>query len=412
MAENFRLKNLIHPDVLREMQESFAHSTGMGAVFTDELGHHIDEGSNFTAYCRRIRATKGGIDGCHMSNYYATLTAIKSRKPYIYLCHAGLVDIEIPIILDGQVVGSVMAGQIRCHPEEFPDMKQMPSPRDWCQDPELKELYERTEVMPRRRIEAAAKSLFFVSNYIIEKSVSEILQRRLNEQQAELIKALQKQSGMEKALKMAELEALQKQINPHFMFNILNSISRLVSLEEMDKAQRVIDTFSKMLRYSFKGAKNIATLEKELNYVEKYLYLQKIRFGDHIDYVIDVDDDMLSLEMPFFSLQPFVENSIVHGLELKDASGQIIISGRNSPKKYVIVIEDNGVGIPVSTLQKISRYLFSPKGNMGLEPYGMKNTHDRLKLFFGDRFAMKIKSAVGKGTKITLSISKEGPRGG
>jgi len=407
MAENFRLKNLIHPDILREMQESFAHSTGMGAVFTDELGHHIDEGSNFTPFCKKIRATKEGMESCHMSNYCASLTAVKNRRPYIYHCHAGLVDIEIPIIVDGQVVGSVMAGQIRCYPEEFPDMKRMPAPRDWCSDPEFKELYEQTEIMPRRRIEAAAKSLFFMANYIIEKSVSELLQKRLNEQQAELIKALQKQSGMEKALKMAELEALQKQINPHFMFNILNSISRLVSLEEMDKAQRVIDTFSKMLRYSFKGARNIATLEKELNYVEKYLYLQKIRFGDRINYVIDVDDEMLSLEMPFFSLQPFVENSVVHGLEPKDASGQIIISGRNSPKKYVMVIEDNGVGIPESTLQKINRYLFSQKGSMDSEPYGMKNTHDRLKLFFGDRFAMKLKSVVGKGTKTTLSIKKE-----
>lgn len=406
MSTRSKLHRLIEPKVMLDLQENFAHATGMGAVYTDEKGTHMNEGSNFSGFCKYIHCSKWGLNCCRISNNYATQIAMQTNRPFIYKCHAGLVDIEIPIIVNGELVGSFMAGQIRCHAEEFPELKQMPSSHNWLDDPVCRELYEQTEILSRKRIEAAAETLFVFANYIAENTMLSEMQNRINRKQTELLNELNYRAKLEKLLKMAEFNALQEQINPHFFFNILNSVSRLIHLGHPDEAQKTIDVFASMMRYSLQGTRQFVTLEKELDYIEKYLYLQNLRFGSRVTYRIDVDPDLMTLEIPFFSLQPFVENAIRHGLEPKDEGGEILISGRVTSKLYVITIRDDGVGMDEETLSQLRETLSKADIQMDSLHFGFLSAYERLRIHFTKDFSLDVNSAPGEGTTIQLVLKR------
>lgn len=111
------LKDIVTEEFQQEIQESFAYATGFGVVFIDKEGNHIGEGSNFTDFCKQINCTEEGAKCCARSNCQAVNIALKTQKPSIYICHAGLVNIEIPLICDGCYAGAVTAGQVFCSEE-------------------------------------------------------------------------------------------------------------------------------------------------------------------------------------------------------------------------------------------------------------------------------------------------------
>jgi len=197
------------------------------------------------------------------------------------------------------------------------------------------------------------------------------------------------------------------------MFNVLNSVGRLIALGELDKAQKVLAAFTKMLRYSINDGDEIATLRRELDYVNKYLYLQNLRFGNRVTYSINMDPDLLETKIPFFTLQPLVENAIVHGLEPKESDGIIWISGHAEQDKAIITIGDNGLGIPEEkvklikdlTSNRLKSNIHSPAG------IGINNVHKRLTLFFGSLYAFEISSQVNVGTTVKLALPRSYPKG-
>ncbi|MEL7563495.1 MAG: sensor histidine kinase [Dehalobacterium sp.] len=226
--------------------------------------------------------------------------------------------------------------------------------------------------------------------------------RKLIEQINSNAESIKIKAQLEKSLKEAELKALQLQINPHFMFNILNSVNRLISLEEYGKAQQVLDAFTKMLRYSMREIGNIVPLEKELDYVKKYLFLQNLRFGNRVAYNIEIDKNLLDFQLPFFTLQPLVENAIIHGLEPKESGGVIRILVKIINNNVVIYIQDNGLGIAEEKLLLLKNIDdLDEQSSTGI---GIGNVHNRLKLFFEDNYSFDITSKPNQGTIITLTI--------
>ena len=240
-------------------------------------------------------------------------------------------------------------------------------------------------------------------NYIVEKSIAESIQAKLNEQNRLLIAEIKYKHKLEKSLKEAELKALQHQINPHFLFNVLNMVDRLIYLKDYQKAQSVLKAFTKMLRYSVNDFENVVTLEQELDYIKKYLYIQNLRFGDRITYQLNIDPTTLNIEIPCFTLQPLVENSIIHGLEPKITGGVLVITTTSYDNNIQITIEDNGIGMTKDTLLNLN----SPPPETSKQSIGLRNVKQRLSLFFGEDCSLKIQSETDKGTKITLTIPKD-----
>jgi ligand-binding sensor protein len=402
----FDLKDILTKDFIERFQDSFAFATGFGVVFVDLEGNHIGEGSNFSIYCRKINETKEGAAYCASTNRKAIDIAIKTNKPSIYICHAGLVNIEIPLTYEGEYIGAVTAGQVLCSDGYIYPKDSVIRTLPWMESDEAKEFFRNVKTLTRQQIEATAVSLENIANYIIQMTMYNKLQERLVEEQRRRLQYEKRQIEMEHQLKVAELDALQKQVTPHFIFNVINSISRLISMEKYDSAKNMLDSFSRMLRYSLYDINTNITLKQELNYIENYLKIQKNRFGDRLEYEIITDHNLDDMSIPYFSLQPLVENAIEHGLLPLECGGllKIICKCENDVARIEII--DDGVGISPEKLREIRDILRRGNNYQGTSHVGMRNCYRRLMLMFEDRLSFTIDSSIDTGTKVSISIRR------
>ncbi len=199
----------------------------------------------------------------------------------------------------------------------------------------------------------------------------------------------------ERLLLQSRMEALQNQINPHFLFNTLNSVSSLVRFDP-DTAREMINKLANILRRLLNSTDAFVPLRDEVEFIDNYLDIEVVRFGrDKLQVVKDLDPASLDIMVPSMLLQPLVENSIKHGLSGKIEGGSIVMRSRIDDSKLTIEVEDNGVGM---NLQK--------KEGMNGTGIGMANVVERLQVLYGDSAKMTIDSTEGKGTlvKITMPI--------
>ena len=196
----------------------------------------------------------------------------------------------------------------------------------------------------------------------------------------------------ERLLVEARLAALTSQINPHFLFNTLNSVSSLIRTNP-NQARVMVVKLSKVLRRLLRKHENFSALRDELSFIEDYLSIEVTRFGDKLRFDTEVADDTLDMLVPSMLLQPLVENSIKHGLSNKVEGGTIRIRTRRSEGRLHISVEDDGVGIPEAKLATLLEH--------GI---GVSNVNERLKVLFGNDYRMWIDSQPGRGTRIQLEM--------
>jgi two-component system LytT family sensor kinase len=191
----------------------------------------------------------------------------------------------------------------------------------------------------------------------------------------------------------ARMDALTSQINPHFLFNTLNTVSSLIRFDP-DMARGVVLKLSNILRRLLRKHETFVPLREELAFIDDYLDIEVIRFGrDKLQIFKDIDEDSLETFVPSMLLQPMVENSIKHGLAPRLEGGQIHLRARNVNGRLLIEIEDNGMGISPERLAEVYG------GGIGIT-----NVHERLRLLYGDQFKMNIRSKEGEGTQIHIEI--------
>ncbi|MEJ8777535.1 ATP-binding response regulator [Pseudogracilibacillus sp. ICA-222130] len=199
-----------------------------------------------------------------------------------------------------------------------------------------------------------------------------------------------------------EAAFLQAQIQPHFIFNTINSIFALSEID-IKRMQKLLEAFSDVLRskFQFKNMKEFVDLKQELQLIEAYLYIEQVRFGDRVKVVWEIDD-CKNVQIPAITIQPLVENAILHGITTRSSGGTITIKVINREKEVEIVVEDDGVGIPKDTLDRIHN-----QERVGKSGVGIYNTNLRLLRTYGK--GLHIESEKGKGTKISFKIPKEKP---
>jgi two-component system LytT family sensor kinase len=196
----------------------------------------------------------------------------------------------------------------------------------------------------------------------------------------------------ERRLAEARLAALTSQINPHFLFNTLNSVSSLIRTKP-DQARLMVVKLSKVLRRLLRKHEHFSTLRDELSFIEDYLSIEVMRFGDKLRFEKDVSEDTLDILVPSMLLQPLVENCIKHGLSSKVEGGTIRIRTGRADGKLTLLVEDDGVGISESKLATLL--------DRGI---GVSNVNERLKVLFGNEYRMWIDSQPGHGTLIQIEV--------
>jgi two-component system sensor histidine kinase YesM len=207
--------------------------------------------------------------------------------------------------------------------------------------------------------------------------------------------------------KESELNALQAQINPHFLYNVLDSLYWQAIDSEQDKLAEDILSLSEFFRLTLNSGLSDILVEQEVEIVSNYLHIQKMRFSKTLDYQIDIDTDILSYTIPKLILQPFVENAVVHGLECTAYQGLILITGKLEKDMLCFSIIDNGIGMDEA---KIAEILFGTEdlcANQRRRYYAIRNVKERMALRYGERGGLEIKRRqVGGegGTEVRILI--------
>lgn len=224
---------------------------------------------------------------------------------------------------------------------------------------------------------------------------SKDLIRMFNLMNERIHKLIKEKYEIEIKEKEAEITALNLQLNPHFMYNTLNMIS-LISLENgQDEISDMLISLSKMLKYSVKTSKNLAPFKMDIEYLKSYIHIMAKRFEGKFVVVYDIDPKLNDYVVPKFFLQPFVENSLLHGFESLGRLGVLRITCIMEGQLGYFCIEDNGNGMDA---QMISQSIDSDTS------IGIQNVNKRIKIIYGDQYGVRIDSTIGLGTKVSISI--------
>lgn len=207
----------------------------------------------------------------------------------------------------------------------------------------------------------------------------------------------EKIKNLEFLLAQNEVKSLEKQIKPHFLFNTLNLVARLIYLGKSEESLEVVYALSKLLRYTMEK-KELVRLRDEVQYVKDYLFIQQSRYGETLKYQLDISQNILSCLIPTLALQPLVDNAVKHGLEPK-GGGSILIFGRLDGNKAVLKVIDDGIGFGEE-----KNPLHQNEGKMSSIGSGLRNIKKRLHFYYGDEFKLDIVSQPQEGTEVTIIL--------
>lgn len=197
--------------------------------------------------------------------------------------------------------------------------------------------------------------------------------------------------------KEAELKVLHEQINPHFLYNTLNTIYWMCKMERASETALLVDSLSKLFRLSLNSGKSITTVEKEMEYLRYYIVIQKKRYEEMIRFEMEVSEDVLQCQTVKLTLQPLVENAIYHGIEKKGTRGRIVIRAYRSGDCMYFQVSDDGAGADV---ERLNALLYETgEANQG---FALRNVHERIRLYYGEPYGLSFESSPGEGTTVTV----------
>ena len=214
---------------------------------------------------------------------------------------------------------------------------------------------------------------------------------------------MEAQKKFDEELRISEFNALQAQINPHFLYNMMDVINWMVLQGKAQEASSVIQILARFYKLTLSGNRKMVTIKEELEHVDIYMQLQNMRYSDSFEFVVDMPDELSDYQIPRLTLQPIIENSIIHGiLETAEKTGTIVITGWQEDGDICILVSDDGAGVPADVLPKIlsAQENHHTKGTN----IAVYNIHNRLRLLYGESYGLHYESIQGQGCEVTLRI--------
>jgi two-component system sensor histidine kinase YesM len=358
--------NIISHSKKEKIGSSINEETYGKAVLDDITGH------NYVQY--KINIDKVAIYSTIRNNGWKIIKTVPTD--YLY---EELNNIQKYLIIGGIIYGIVIIIYILLFSIRYtePMMKMM----SVIKKVEQGDLTVRTEVKSNDEVGQLGSSL---NNMIGEMQV--LIDKLIKEEQEK---------------KKVELEALHAQINPHFLYNTLNTIKWMAKIQGNNSVSKAITALVKLLRISTNLDREMITLQEEIDYVKNYIVIQKLRFNRAINISYNIDDKYMKLTVPKLILQPIVENSIIHGMEAEEDNLNIVIDGFVKEEKLIIEISDDGPGIEDEIMKVI---LKDSSDRNKFSKVGLNNVNQRIKLYCGGEFGLKIETEYGKGTKVIVVL--------
>lgn len=233
-----------------------------------------------------------------------------------------------------------------------------------------------------------------------------VLSESLNAMIEKINELLQQTTKEQIRLRKAEFELLQSQINPHFLYNTLDTIVWLAEGGSQKQVVSMVKSLSEFFRVSLSQGEDVVYVREELQHVRSYLEIQHVRYRDMLEFEINVPESLYEYRIPKITIQPLVENALYHGVKNRRGLGKIEVNGRKEKEGFSISIIDNGIGMKeerlVQVLERIQNKIPGEK-----EAYGLYNVNERIRLKFGEAYGINIESIYGEGTKVTIKLPCE-----
>ncbi len=390
------IRALLDLDVIRGLLNKLSEAIGLSLTILDTAGETVVQADNYPRFCALLDGASGGR---HCGYYLRRAIGEIGRTngPHLFLCCNDVASIVIPIFDVATVIGYIRCGQVylsKPDPAELQCTIGDLAARYGIPAGDLLAHSTAIRIEPKSRLYAAAEATFAVASFITEMSATALRQKELDNSRLSLVSEQIASAKLEQALREADFKLLQSQINPHFLFNTLNTIAQMAYIDGAEKVASLVWSLSDLLRFTLRKTEELIPLREELKMLENYLHIQQSRFGSRLKVAFDIQPGLDDTPIPCMLLQPLVENAIVHGFELSGGEGAIAITVRRRGDSLLCRVEDNGLGF--------DPHAEPPAGKSG--GIGLGSVKNRLQYYFKDRFSFAIDSAKGRGAVVELTF--------
>lgn len=231
-----------------------------------------------------------------------------------------------------------------------------------------------------------------------------VLTDSFNDMTSEIGMLVENIKKQEENLRITESRLLQAQINPHFLYNTLDTIVWLAEAKQTDEVISMVTALSSFFRTTLSKGKDYITIREEESHIRSYLQIQQFRYQDIMDYEIDIDEEIYPYSIPKLTLQPLVENALYHGVKNKRGKGLIKITGKKVKNRIYLTVEDDGIGMTEKELDKLRRGVYRIQNEEDPSGFGLANVNQRLQYYYGEEYGVFFESEEGKGTQATVII--------
>jgi len=387
-------------DEIKNIYDSFANSMKIPISIFNGEGNTVIEGKGFPALCETGCGINKSILNCHLYEIQDKYTQPQYSDPTAFVCPYGLSVFIMPIICEGEVIGTIKGGHIKASPDNSNKedciyaVNGVPNASD-----EAEQFFSKASI---KAISVQFKKLnkLIVNHYVFKNTEIEL------DKKEEIIRDITRhETLLEESLKSTQEKVLNIQINNHFLFNTFNALASLAVKEKAFNTYDSIISLSKMFRYTLKTGNNSMKIKDEVEYLSNYIYLQKLRFGERLKVVLNISEEIEDIEIPFNCLQPILENSFIHGFKNRNRRMAISLSGKMDRNRIIIEICDNGVGMneqAVETLMgRIGRNLQSNKEE---RLSGLMMIYSKLQSVYKNKFSFEILSSQKRGTRVEIIL--------
>ena len=401
------LSDIVNLPAFEEAGSLFHRATGMTLSFYDEAGQvFFYPAEQRCDFCYLVQSTPEGRRRCHASDQEAGRLALREGKPKSYVCHAGLVDVVVPVVVAKKRIGCFYSGQSLLKPPTTMSYQEVRARvADMNLDPDkLWQAYRQVPTVDESKLEMAMGLLGVICGHLVEREMALRSERALTREQRKLRKAAEERARLERYLREMELRLLQAQLNPHFLFNALNLVLGESMAEGASHTSELVGDLAMLLRNSVSRIGNTISLADEINGAKAYVNIFAARFGKRIDMRTELPSEISSFAVPALALQPLVENALVHGLPGCQDQFCLRVTANRIDGFIEITISDNGPGLTPDKLRAVRQTLKNRDAECKLT--GLVGVNRRLKYYYEGMDDLQLSTAHGFSVRIRIPIRR------
>ncbi|MCD7994712.1 MAG: PocR ligand-binding domain-containing protein [Clostridia bacterium] len=396
--------HLFGKEKLETIQESLSKATGLAFITVDFKGDPITSATSFSRYCEKVRNNPEAMERCKSSDAFGSIQAAVTQKTNVYFCPCGLLEVAIPIIVQGHYLGGFIGGQIQCNdaPESVSRLSSvMHAARADEAVAEYRPLPEEIPFYSYEKFLDIANLVFLVINQLSENEVSQHLQEDILKKRMKKLQVLNHSYAKEITQINRRIMELEMQSNHYELLDMLTSLLNLTIIEEADRTNELLSSYIDYIKYKYTEKSTFVHISGELEHAEQYLLFQKKKTGDRLEYSIQVPKELHMQKMPSDILMPFIQNAFYNGIMLKKEGGEITVTGYMRNGNVILEINDTGPGLTEDELD-IKYEAYKDKHEGYYIKMGMEYAKEKMKRLFGKEYSIITENYRNKGSKSIL----------